>query len=55
MLELAIGWLVAQPEVSSVISGATKPEQVSENVKGGEWKMTPDDLAAIDKITKRKE
>ncbi len=55
MVELATSWLVAQPEVSSVISGATKPEQVSENVKACGWKMTPDDLAAIDKITKRKE
>lgn len=55
MVELATSWLVAQPEVSSVISGATKPEQVSENIKACGWKMTPDDLAAIDKITKRKE
>lgn len=55
MVELATSWLVAQPDVSSVISGATKPEQVSENIKACGWKMTPDDLAAIDKITKRKE
>ncbi|MGB6553347.1 MAG: aldo/keto reductase [Candidatus Binataceae bacterium] len=55
MVDLATSWLVAQPEVSSVISGATKPEQVSENIKACGWKMTPDDLAAIDKITKRKE
>ncbi|MHB8382611.1 MAG: aldo/keto reductase [Candidatus Binataceae bacterium] len=55
MVELATSWLVAQPEVSSVISGATKPEQVSENIKACGWKMTHDDLAAIDKITKRKE
>ncbi|MFZ1886781.1 MAG: aldo/keto reductase [Candidatus Binataceae bacterium] len=55
MVELATSWLVAQPEVSSVISGATKPEQVSENIKACGWKMTPDDLDAIDKITKRKD
>jgi len=55
MVDLATSWLVAQPEVSSVISGATKPEQVSENIKACGWKMTPDDLAAIDKITKRKD
>jgi aryl-alcohol dehydrogenase-like predicted oxidoreductase len=55
MVDLATSWLVAQPEVSSVISGATKPEQVSENIKACGWTMTPDDLAAIDKITKHKE
>jgi aryl-alcohol dehydrogenase-like predicted oxidoreductase len=55
MVDLATSWLVAQPEVSSVISGATKPEQVSENIKACGWKMTPDDLDAIDKITKRKD
>ena len=55
MVELATSWLVAQPEVSSVISGATRPEQVTENVKACGWKMTPEDLATIDKITRRKE
>jgi aryl-alcohol dehydrogenase-like predicted oxidoreductase len=55
MVELATSWLAAQPEVSSVISGATKPEQVAENVKACGWKMTAEDLAAIDEITKRRE
>lgn len=55
MVELATSWLACQPEVASVISGATRPEQVSENIKACGWKMTPEDLAAIDKITKHKE
>ena len=33
LLELAVGWLATQPEISSVISGATSPEQVTENAK----------------------
>jgi len=33
LLELAVSWLAAQPAVSSVICGATKPEQVEQNVK----------------------
>jgi len=53
VLELAIGWLASMPQVSSVISGATKPEQVSANVKGGDWKLTAEELAEVDKITKR--
>ena len=53
VLELAIGWLASMPQVSSVISGATKPEQVSANVKGGDWKLSAEELAEVDKITKR--
>ena len=53
VLELAIGWLASMPAVSSVIAGATKPEQVSANVKGGDWKLSAEELAEVDKITKR--
>ena len=52
MLELAFCWLVARPPVSSVIAGATKPEQLEQNVKAGGWALTPEDLAEIDRITK---
>ena len=50
MLELAMGWLIAKPEISSVIAGATKPEQVAANVKAANWKLTPQDLADLDKL-----
>jgi aryl-alcohol dehydrogenase-like predicted oxidoreductase len=52
LLELAIGWLASQPQVSSVISGATSPEQVTENVKAGNWKLTSEELAEVDKLTR---
>src|SRR3954464_11041200 len=39
VLELAIGWLMAQPTVGSVIAGATKPEQLDANAKAAESKM----------------
>jgi aryl-alcohol dehydrogenase-like predicted oxidoreductase len=50
-LELAFSWLLAQPPVASVIAGATRPEQLEQNVKAGAWKLTAEDLAAIDAIT----
>lgn len=50
-LELAFSWLLAQAPVSSVIAGATKPEQLEQNVLAGGWKLTAADLAAIDAIT----
>ena len=48
--ELAMAWLAARPQVCSVISGASTPEQVQANAKGLEWKLTAEDLAEIDKI-----
>ncbi len=37
ILELAMGWFAANPTVSSVIAGATKPEQVEQNVNALSW------------------
>ncbi len=51
ILEIAIGALAAQPGCSSVIAGATKPEQIAANVAAGEWEPTADELAEIDEIT----
>lgn len=48
--ELALSWLLAHPEVSTVIAGATRPEQVEENAKAAEWRLAPEDLKEIDQI-----
>jgi aryl-alcohol dehydrogenase-like predicted oxidoreductase len=53
MVDLAIGWLASQPIVGSVISGATKPEQVEQNVRAAEWKLSAEELAEIGQITRR--
>ena len=50
MLELAFNWLLSKPAVASVIAGATKPEQVEQNVSAAGWKLTAEDLAEIDKM-----
>ena len=47
MLQASIGWLLAQDPVSSVISGATTPEQVTQNAGAGEIAL-PD--ALLDQI-----
>ncbi|MCA9845603.1 MAG: aldo/keto reductase [Dehalococcoidia bacterium] len=52
LLELAIGWLASQPTVASVISGATSPEQVKSNVESGSWRLTPEEMAEVDKLTR---
>ena len=50
LLELAFSWLAARPTVSSIIAGATKPEQVEMNVKSAEWVLGHDDMTEIDKL-----
>jgi aryl-alcohol dehydrogenase-like predicted oxidoreductase len=51
MLELAFSWLACRPCVSSVIAGATKPEQLEQNIKAAGWKLTAEEMAEIDTIT----
>ena len=52
ILELAFSWLACQPIVSSVIAGATRPEQVVANAAAASWKLTGPELAEIDTICK---
>ncbi len=47
---VAIGWLLAQQPVASVIAGATSPEQVGANAAAGSWVPTEEDLAELDAI-----
>jgi len=47
VLDAAIGGLAAMPAVTSVIAGATRPEQVRANVASGAWEPTPEDLRAL--------
>lgn len=48
--ELAQAWLLAQPQVCSVISGATKAQQVVSNAKASDWQLTAEELKEIDSI-----
>lgn len=50
MLELAVSWLAARPEVASIIAGAKSPEQVKANASAADWRLNSDDLAQIDAI-----
>ena len=52
LLQLASSWIAAQPLVASVIAGASTPEQLEQNLHAVDWKMTPEELAEIDRITR---
>lgn len=51
LLELAFAWLLANGSVATVIAGASSPEQVRQNAGALGWKMTADEIAAVDRIT----
>lgn len=50
MLQATFGWLLAQPNVASVIAGATKPEQILANAAAAQWEPTAADLVDIDTL-----
>ncbi len=47
--QLALAWALRSPAVSSVITGATRPEQVEENVAAAEVELSEEDLAEIER------
>ncbi len=50
--ELAQAWLLAQPAVCSVISGATRLEQIQANVRSAEWKLDAAELEQVNALLK---
>ena len=50
LLELAFAWLLGHGAVSSVIAGATTPEQVRTNAATADWALTPDEVAEVGKL-----
>lgn len=53
ILELAFSWLLAHSVVASVIAGATLSQQVRSNAGASGWKLTPADLAEVDRILRQ--
>ena len=47
LLELAIGWLLSHEPVASVITGATRPEQIESNASAATWRLDPEEMAAV--------
>lgn len=52
LLELALSWLVSKPEVVCVIAGATKPEQIDQNIAAAQWTLSEDEFAEVDRLTR---
>lgn len=52
ILELAFAWLLSQTPVSSVIAGATTPQQICANVAAAKWRPTADDIFELSGMLK---
>jgi aryl-alcohol dehydrogenase-like predicted oxidoreductase len=50
LIQVAIGALLTQPAVASVIAGATKAEQTAENAAAAAWTPSAEDLAALTQL-----
>ena len=50
MAQLALAWVLRRPEISSAITGATRIEQVEENVTGSGIELSDETLEAIEGI-----
>ena len=48
--ELAIAWLLSHPWLSTVIAGATRPDQLDTNLSGARWKLTAAEIAQVEQI-----
>ncbi len=49
MLEATFGWLLSRPALTSVIAGATKPEQITQNASAGSgWRPSPAEAEEIE-------
>jgi aryl-alcohol dehydrogenase-like predicted oxidoreductase len=53
MIDVAIGALLGRPVLSTVIAGATRPEQVRQNVGAARWEPSETDLAELEAVLNR--
>lgn len=49
--QVALAWLLSKPEVSSIILGVTRPEQLDDNIRATELRLAPEAIAEIDALT----
>ncbi len=50
LVELAFAWLLAEPQISSVIAGASTPEQIAQNAAASGWRLTVEEKSELDAI-----
>jgi len=54
ILEMSLSWAANQKQIGSVLVGATKSEQLIQNINAISWKMSPEEMDSINKILNEK-
>lgn len=49
--QVSLNYLLRKPAVCSVLIGATKPEQLEDNLKTVTWELSDEEMAALDKVS----
>jgi aryl-alcohol dehydrogenase-like predicted oxidoreductase len=49
--QVALNYLLRKPGVTSLLSGMRAPEEINDNIKATEWKMTEEEVARLDKVS----
>ncbi len=47
LAELAIAWVLAEPAVSTVLTGASSPEQIAANARAAAWALTAEEIGEV--------
>jgi aryl-alcohol dehydrogenase-like predicted oxidoreductase len=55
LAQLAVAWVLRRPEVTAAIVGARKPSQIAETAPAGDWVLTKNDIAEIEKLLAERE
>ncbi|MEI7990732.1 MAG: aldo/keto reductase, partial [Chloroflexota bacterium] len=53
--ELAVAWVLRQPQVTSAIAGARRPDQITQIAPAGDWTLSTQNLAEIEALLKQRE
>lgn len=51
LARIALAWLLHQPQVTSVIVGARRPDQLADNIAATQVTLAPDDLQALGEVS----
>jgi aryl-alcohol dehydrogenase-like predicted oxidoreductase len=53
--QLAIAWVLRRLEITSALTGPRVPSEIEDTIKAGEWELTKEDIAAIEKLLAKRQ
>jgi len=53
--QMAIAWTLRRPEVTAALNGARDPSEIEDSIQGGDWELSGEDIAAIEKLLEKRQ